>query len=136
MCFSVRVDKLGRFAWDLYPYMATLIYTLTHSLTHSYTDVSQYEHDPLADAVYIRANFTYIPRNPRELSIKSGDVFHIHDEAPSERFRSSFWVSRLSADGTDEQIGAIPNSMKAQEYLEAQGECKLLAKDCAIQLQL
>ena len=89
-----------------------------------YTDVSEYEHDPLADAVYIRANFTYIPRTPRELSIKSGDVFHIHDEAPSERFRSSFWVSRLSADGTDEQIGAIPNSMKAQEYLEAQGECK------------
>ena len=98
-------------------------FTHTHIiLTH--TDVSEYEHDPLADAIYIRANFTYIPRNPKELSIKSGDVFHIHDEAPPGRFRSSFWVSRLSADGTDEQVGAIPNSMKAQEYLEAQGECK------------
>ena len=94
----------------------------SHPPTH--TDVSEYEHDPLADATYIRANFTYIPRNPKELSIKSGDVFHIHDEAPPGRFRSSFWVSRLSADGTDEQVGAIPNSMKAQEYLEAQGECK------------
>jgi len=80
------------------------------------------ELDPLADATYIRANFTYIPRNPKELSIKTEDVFHIHDEAPPERFRSSFWVSRLNADGTDEQIGAIPNSMRAQEYLEAQGE--------------
>ena len=39
-----------------------------------------YEHDPLADATYIRANFTYIPRNPKELNIKAGDVFHIHDE--------------------------------------------------------
>lgn len=43
-------------------------------------------------------------------------------KAPSERFRSCFWVSRLNSDGTDEQIGPIPNSMKAQEYLEAQGE--------------
>ncbi len=40
----------------------------------------EYEHDPLADAIYIRANFTYIPTNPKELAIKSGDVFHIHDE--------------------------------------------------------
>ena len=38
------------------------------------------EHDPLADATYIRANFTYIPRNPKELAIKTEDVFHIHDE--------------------------------------------------------
>ena len=43
-------------------------------------------------------------------------------QAPPERFRASFWVSRLNSDGTDEQIGAIPNSMKAQQYLEAQGE--------------
>jgi len=43
-------------------------------------DMSSYEHDPLADASYIRANFTYTPRNPKELSIKAGDVFHIHDE--------------------------------------------------------
>ena len=100
--------------------------SLSLSLSLILTDVSEYEHDPLADATYIRANFTYIPRNPKELSIKSGDVFHIHDEAPPGRFRSSFWVSRLNADGTDEQVGAIPNSMKAQEYLEAQGECKKL----------
>ena len=110
------------------------------------------EQDPLADAIYIRANFTYIPRMPKELQIKAGDVFHILDEvtitalmclfvecklmllynhhtlfsttlkAPSERFRSCFWVSRLNSDGTDEQIGPIPNSIKAQEYLEAQGE--------------
>lgn len=39
-----------------------------------------YEQDPLADATYIRANFTYIPRSPKELSIKAGDVFHIHDD--------------------------------------------------------
>ena len=38
------------------------------------------EQDPLADATYIRANFTYIPRTPKELQIKAGDVFHIHDE--------------------------------------------------------
>ena len=44
------------------------------------TDVSEYEHDPLADATYIRANFSYIPRTVKELSIKAGDVFHIHDE--------------------------------------------------------
>ena len=44
-------------------------------------DVSYlHEHDPLADATYIRANFMYIPHNAKELSIKSGDVFHIHDE--------------------------------------------------------
>ena len=47
---------------------------------HTITDVSMYEHDPLTDATYIRANFTYVPRSPKELSIKSGDVFHIHDE--------------------------------------------------------
>ena len=47
----------------------------------SLTDVSHsQEHDPLADATYIRANFTYIPRNPKELAIKTEDVFHIHDE--------------------------------------------------------
>ena len=81
----------------------------THYQTHIHVDaeVSEYEHDPLVDAVYIRANFTYIPRNPKELSIKSGDVFHIHDGAPSGKFRSFFWVSRLSADGTDEQIGSL-----------------------------
>ena len=46
-----------------------------------FTDVSDpQELDPLADATYIRANFTYIPRNPKELSIKTEDVFHIHDE--------------------------------------------------------
>ena len=71
--------------------------------------------------------------------MKAGDVFHIHDEvcmplvshdchmtlqAPPMRFRAAFWVSRLSADGTDEQVGAIPNSTRAQEYLAAQGECK------------
>ena len=45
------------------------------------TDVSDmHKHDPLADATYIRANFTYIPRTPKELQIKTGDVFHIHDE--------------------------------------------------------
>ncbi|XP_064405216.1 disks large homolog 5-like isoform X2 [Halichondria panicea] len=88
----------------------------------STTNVTEYEHDPLADATYIRANFSYIPRTVKELSIKASDIFHIHDEAPPERFRASFWVSRLNADGTDEQIGAIPNSMRAQEYLEAQGE--------------
>lgn len=38
------------------------------------------EQDPLADAIYIRANFTYIPRMPKELQIKAGDVFHILDE--------------------------------------------------------
>ena len=38
------------------------------------------EQDPLADATYIRANFTYIPRTPKELQIKAGDIFHIHDE--------------------------------------------------------
>ncbi len=42
--------------------------------------MSSYEHDPLADASYIRANFTYTPRNPKELSINAGDVFHIHDK--------------------------------------------------------
>jgi hypothetical protein len=89
----------------------------------STTNVSDtQEQDPLADATYIRANFTYIPRTPKELQIKAGDVFHIHDEAPSERFRSCFWVSRLNSDGTDERMGPIPNSTKAQEYLEAQGE--------------
>jgi chromosome segregation ATPase len=89
----------------------------------STTNVSDMqEQDPLADATYIRANFTYVPRTPKELQIKAGDVFHIHDEAPSERFRSCFWVSRLNSDGTDERMGPIPNSIKAQEYLEAQGE--------------
>ena len=46
-------------------------------------DVSEYEHDPLADATYIRANFSYIPRTVKELSIKAADVFHIHDEVNS-----------------------------------------------------
>ncbi|CAI8046656.1 Disks large homolog 1 [Geodia barretti] len=92
-------------------------------LSPSFEDVSDMqEQDPLADATYIRANFTYVPRTPKELQIKAGDVFHIHDEAPSERFRSCFWVSRLNSDGTDERMGPIPNSIKAQEYLEAQGE--------------
>lgn len=51
-----------------------------------------YEHDPLADATYIRANFTYIPRNPKELHIKSGDVFHIHDEVDKEsKLYSAQW---------------------------------------------
>ena len=49
-----------------------------------------------------------------------------HTKAPSERFRSCFWVSRLNSDGTDERMGPIPNSIKAQEYLEAQGESKKL----------
>lgn len=50
-------------------------------MVSSFTDVSDMdEHDPLADATYIRANFTYIPRTPRELSIRTGDVFHIHEE--------------------------------------------------------
>ncbi len=43
-------------------------------------DVTRYEADPLADATYIRANFSYIPRTVKELSIKTGDIFHIHDE--------------------------------------------------------
>ena len=42
------------------------------------------ERDPLADASYIRANFTYIPQTPKELGIKAGDVFHIHDEVREE----------------------------------------------------
>ena len=59
------------------------------------TDVSEaQEQDPLTGATYIRANFTYVPRNPKEMSVKPGNVFHIHDEEPSERFRASFWVSR------------------------------------------
>ena len=50
-------------------------------LLHCPTDVSDtQEQDPLADATYIRANFTYVPRTPKELQIKAGDVFHIHDE--------------------------------------------------------
>ena len=58
-------------------------YILVFSMTSliSSTDVSDtQEQDPLADATYIRANFTYIPRTPKELEIKTGDVFHIHDE--------------------------------------------------------
>ncbi len=42
--------------------------------------MTEYEHDPLADATYIRANFSYIPRTVKELSIKASDIFHIHDE--------------------------------------------------------
>ena len=53
--------------------------------------------------------------------------FYVFLQAPPERFRSSFWVSRLNADGTDEQVGAIPNSMKAQDYLDTQGECKYIS---------
>ena len=49
-------------------------------------------------------------------------MFHIIDEAPSARHRRSFWVSRLNEDGTDSDIGAIPNSSRAQEWLDEQGE--------------
>lgn len=86
------------------------------------------EHDPLADATYIRANFSYVPRYLQELSIKCGDVFHIIDEAPSARHRRSFWVSRLNDDGTDSGVGAIPNTSRAQQWLDEQGE----ALDCSI----
>ena len=58
-----------------------LVYLLFTCVCCLFADVSDpQEHDPLADATYIRANFTYIPRNPKELSIKTEDVFHIHDE--------------------------------------------------------
>ena len=58
----------------------------------------------------------------QELSIKCGDVFHIIDEAPSARHRRSFWVSRLNDDGTDSGVGAIPNTSRAQQWLDEQGE--------------
>jgi len=48
-------------------------------------------------------------------------VFHIHDESP-EHHKASFWVSRLNSDGTDADIGAIPNSPRAKYYIEEQGE--------------
>ena len=88
--------------------------TCSHA-THTSTQMSQSTSMtwPLVDGVYIR---TYIPRNPKDFSIKSDDMFHIHDEPPPVKFRS-FWVSRLSADGIDEQVGATLNSMKAQEYI-------------------
>jgi len=48
-------------------------------------------------------------------------VFHIHDESP-EHHKASFWVGRINSDGTDSAIGAIPNSPRAQYYIEDQGE--------------
>lgn len=56
--------------------------------------------------------------------MKPGDVFHIIDEAPSARHRRSFWVSRLNEDGTDAGVGAIPNTSRAQEWVDQQGECE------------
>ena len=61
--------------------MAVYIIIRKHNVPIMCIDVSDLqEQDPLADATYIRANFTYIPRTPKELQIKAGDVFHIHDE--------------------------------------------------------
>uniref|UniRef100_A0A1X7SGD2 Uncharacterized protein n=1 Tax=Amphimedon queenslandica TaxID=400682 RepID=A0A1X7SGD2_AMPQE len=55
-----------------------------------------------------------------ELSIQPGNVFHIIEDAPV-RYRRSFWVSRLNEDGTDAGVGAIPNTERAQEWLNEQG---------------
>ena len=68
--------------------------------------------DPLADATYIRANYSYVPHHPKELSIEPGNVFHIFDDVPPERHRRSFWVSQLNADGSDARIGSIPNTTR------------------------
>lgn len=68
--------------------------------------------DPLADATYIRANFSYIPHHPKELAVEPGYVFHIFEDGPPERHRRSFWVSRLNKDGSDAGVGAIPNTAR------------------------
>ena len=70
---------------------------------------------------YCRANFAYIPRYRKELHVSIGDVFHIHDESP-EHHKASFWVSRLNENGTDADIGVIPNSPRAKYYIAEQGE--------------
>lgn len=49
-------------------------------------------------------------------------MFHIIEDAPV-RYRRSFWVSRLNEDGTDAGVGAIPNTARAQEWLNEQGNC-------------
>ena len=56
---------------------ALFIYLMcTCSLFIVSTDVSDpQELDPLADTTYIRANLTYMPSNPKELLIKTEDVF-------------------------------------------------------------
>lgn len=61
----------------------------------------------------------------QELTIKPGDVFHIIEDAPIRHGRS-FWVSRLNEDGTDAGVGAIPNTARAQEWLNAQGNSKTI----------
>ena len=68
--------------------------------------------DPLADATYIRANYSYIPHHPKELAVEPGYVFHIFEDGPPERHRRSFWVSRLNKDGSDAGVGAIPNTVR------------------------
>ena len=73
----------------------------------------------------------------QEISIKYGDVFHIIEEAPSARHRRSFWVSRLNEDGTDSDIGAIPNSSRAHQWLDEQGEgaasCNSIMQSVSVQ---
>ena len=80
------------------------------------------DNDPLADATYIRANFSYIPRHPKELSIEPGNVFHIFEDGPPERHRRSFWVSRLNTDGSDAGVGAIPNTARSVCVCERERE--------------
>ena len=47
----------------------------------------------------------------QELYIQQGDVFHIIEASP-QRYRHSFWVSRLNKDGSDAAVGAIPNTAR------------------------
>ena len=59
-------------------------------------------------------------------------MFHIIEDAPV-RYRRSFWVSRLNEDGTDAGVGAIPNTERAQEWLNEQGNSECLQiKTCII----
>lgn len=64
----------------------------------------------------------------QELHIQPGDVFHIIEDAPV-RYRRSFWVSRLNEDGTDAGVGAIPNTSRAHEWLNEQGNRKTIERE-------
>ena len=67
-----------------------------------------------------RANFSYLPRRPRELRVDVCNVFHVLDDSPM--MKGSFRVSRLNSDGTDAEQGIIPNSFRAQRYICEQGQ--------------
>lgn len=101
-------------------YDVTTLYISEYSIVISFCEVFKY-----FTSTFIFNNIRLLvhqmcPFILQELHVKPGDVFHIIEDAPI-RHRRSFWVSRLNEDGTDAGVGAIPNTARAQEWLNEQG---------------